>query len=467
MDKLEKNYTEKELLFPALLVISNKIDGLTTSELIRELTKKLNPQGRDSEIIEGRNDTYFSQKVRNLISHKKLDKYIDVEKDRMIINERGINYIMDNSLDCYSADIEDNDDFRDENEGYLFDFSSVQMDNMYLSVSDLKRKYDRRLMGISANTLKLDESFQRGGGIWSKKNKSLFIESVILNIPIPSIYLSEDKEGTLIVIDGRQRLSTLFDFIDDKFRLGGLSILKELNNKKFSDFVDELEKYKAKIEDRSLHIAKIRYGTDETFIIETFERVNTKGARLNAQEIRNALHQGKSTQLLNEISDMYIGDNEIIDKKRMKDKYLILRYFAMRMYYNKLRDSKPINFKSITDYLANIMKEINNYDDAIIDNYKKEFCQTYDRVISILGRQNAFRIRKGKPINMIIFEMQLLLTSLLFDKKDDNIRNSFEKLFVFGTDDTETDFDRNMKYHRDSKENIEERLRWVKLIVEN
>ena len=194
MDKLEKNYTEKELLFPALLVISNKIDGLTTSELIRELTNKLNPQGRDAEIIAGRNDTYFSQKVRNLISHKKLDKYIEVEKDRMIINERGINYIMDNSLDCYSADIEDNDDFRDENEGYLFDFSSVQMDNMYLSVSDLKRKYDRRLMGISANTLKLDESFQRGGGIWSKKNKSLFIESVILNIPIPSIYLSEDKD---------------------------------------------------------------------------------------------------------------------------------------------------------------------------------------------------------------------------------------------------------------------------------
>lgn len=467
MNESEKVYTENELLLPALIAISNKIDGLTTGELIRELTEKLKPKGRDLEIINGRNDNYFSQKVRNLISHKKINKYINFQKDRMIINEQGVNYIMDNSLDYYSADIEENDDFRDENEGYIFDFSSVQMDNMYLSVSDLKRKYDRRLSGISVNTLKLDESFQRGGGIWSRKNKSLFIESVILSIPIPSIYLSEDKEGTLVVIDGRQRLSTLFDFIDDKFKLCGLSIMKELNNKKFSDFIDDFEKYKTRIEDRSLHIAKIRYGTDETFIIETFERVNTKGARLNAQEIRNALHQGKSTQLLNEISDMYIGDNEIIDKKRMKDKYLILRYFAMRIYYNKLRDSKSISFKSITDYLANVMIEINGFDNAIIDSYKKEFCQTYDRVISILGKPKAFRIREGKPINMIIFEMQLLLTSLLFDKEDDDIRNAFEKLFVFGTDDTETDFDKNMKYHRDSKENIEERLRWVKKIVEN
>lgn len=467
MKELEGVFTEKKLLLPALIAISNKIDGLTTSQLIEILREKLRPTGKDLETINGRKDNYFSQKVRNLISHKTINKYVDFQKDRMIINDQGINYIMDNSLDYYSADIEGNDDFRDENEGYIFDFSSVQVDNMYLSVSDLKRKYDRRLSGISANTLKLDVSFQRAGGIWSSKNKSLFIESVILGIPIPSIYLSEDKEGTLVVIDGRQRLSTLFDFIDDKFKLYGLSIMKELNNKKFSDFIGGLEKYKTRIEDRSLHIAKLRYGTDETFIIETFERVNTKGARLNAQEIRNALHQGKSTQLLNEISDMYIGNNEIIDKKRMKDKYLILRYFAMRIYYNKLRDAKSVTFKSITDYLANVMNEINGLDDVIINNYKKEFCQTYNRVISILDKENAFRIGKGKPINMIVFEMQLLLTSLLFEKDDADIKKAFEKLFVFGTDDIETDFDKNMKYHRDSKENIEERLRWVKSIVEN
>lgn len=463
---MERIYTEKELILPALVAISNKIDGLTTSELIKTLVEKLKPTGRDAEIISGRNDTYFSQKVRNLISHKVLNKYIEFHEDRMIINEIGVNYIMDNSVDYYSAELEENDDFRDENEGYIFDDKTIQVDNLYLSVSDLKRKFDRQKVGITANTLKLDEPFQRGGGIWSRKNKSLFIESIILNIPIPSIYLSEDKEGTLIVIDGRQRLSTLFDFINDKFRLTGLSIMKELNNKKFSNFTGEFEKYKSKIEDRSLHIAKIRYGTDETFIIETFERVNTKGARLNAQEIRNALHQGKSTQLLNEISNMYIGDNEIIDKKRMKDKYLILRYFAMRLYYNKIRASKPVSFKSITDYLANVMKEINAYDDDLIETLKRNFCQAYDRAITILGKENAFRVKTGKPINMIIFEMQLLIISLLYEKTDEEIKSAISNVLVFGSEDNESEFDKNMKYHRDSKENIEQRLKWIKEIVE-
>lgn len=464
---MEKTYTERELIMPALLAISNKVDGLTTSELIKTLIDSLSPQGHDAEIISGRNDTYFSQKVRNLISHKSLNKYIVEQNGRMVINEAGINYIMDNSSDYYSAELENNDDFRDENEGYVFEDTSIQVDNLYLSVSDLKRKFDRQKIGISANTLKLDEPFQRAGGIWSRKNKSLFIESIILNIPIPSIYLSEDKEGSLIVIDGRQRLSTLFDFINDKFRLSGLSIMKELNNKKFSNFTGELEKYKSKIEDRSLHIAKIRYGTDETFIIETFERVNTKGARLNAQEIRNALHQGQSTKLLNQISDIYVGDNEIIDKKRMKDKYLILRYFAMRLYYNKIRDSKSVVFKSITDYLANVMQEINGYDDLLVESFKKNFCQVYDRALLILGKEKAFRVKVGKPINMIIFEMQLLITALLYDKTDLEIKMAMDKLLVFGSDDNETDFDKNMKYHRDSKENIEQRLKWVKAIVES
>ncbi|MDE6200745.1 MAG: DUF262 domain-containing protein [Clostridiales bacterium] len=486
----KKIYSERDLILPALLILRGNQDGLNTTELKEELRLVLTPSGHDLDILQGRNDDVFSQKVRNLISHKTLNKYVDILDGKYRLNQDGLefiensknegliemddDYINDVDGDEYSADIEKNDDFRDENAGFEVADKSIALDNIYLSVSDLKRKYDRLRSGITANTLKLDDSFQRNGDIWSRKNKSLLIESVVLNIPIPSIYLSEDKEGTLIVIDGRQRLSTLFDYMDDKFRLSGLSILSELNGKKFSQLVGDLAKYRSKIEDRSLHVAKIRYGTDETFIIETFERVNTKGARLNAQEIRNALHQGKSTELLNTISDLYYGSNEIIDKKRMKDKYLILRYVAMRLYYEKLQRNSKVEFKSITDFLSFVMKYLNEASDEDISKIKNDFIDSYNRAIIIFGRKQAFRLGEGKPINMIVFEMTLLIVSLMQNKSDEEIKIALNNLILYNVDEKmkeldvnyETPFEINIKYHRDSKDNIEERLHWIKQIVE-
>jgi hypothetical protein len=228
-------------------------------------------------------------------------------------------------------------------------------------------------------------------------------------------------------------------------------------------------KHKAKIEDRSLHIAKIRFGTDETYIIETFSRVNTRGSRLNAQEIRNALHQGKSTILLNEISEHYKGDYEIIDTKRMKDKYLILRYFAMRRMYDLLEKNIAVGFKSITGYLGQTMDMMNNFSDDEITDLKYDFISAYERAIKVLGRSEAFRLKTGLPINMILFEITLLFSSLLKECNDETFKISIE-MFV-KSDMTEqkiaeTPFERNIKYHRDSKENIEERLEWVRRIVE-
>ena len=66
------HYTERELVLPTLALLNRSSEGLTTSDLIRELTIILKPDGHDDEILAGRNDTYFSQKVRNLVSHRTL-----------------------------------------------------------------------------------------------------------------------------------------------------------------------------------------------------------------------------------------------------------------------------------------------------------------------------------------------------------------------------------------------------------
>ena len=142
---MDKVITERELILPALISISEQTSGLTTTQLIQTLREKMNPQGRDLEILTGRKDDVFSQKVRNLISHKTIAKYTDIRNDKLCINEQGLQFIVDseNNQDDYSPYIEANDDFRDENVS-INDFGyGSEPDNIYLSVSDLKRKYDR------------------------------------------------------------------------------------------------------------------------------------------------------------------------------------------------------------------------------------------------------------------------------------------------------------------------------------
>lgn len=464
--------TEKELIVPALKLIAEQTKGLSTTELIKLLRQELKPSDKDTEILKGRNDDVFSQKVRNLISHKSIEKYVENVDGKMIINDSGLSFLAiqtNEDVDEYSAEIENNDNFREENSGCELNFKMAEPDNIYLSVSDLKRKYDRALNGNMENSLILSPYYQRYDGIWSLKDKSLFIESIILNIPIPSIYLSEDSKGNLIVIDGRQRLSTLFEYMDEKkgFRLQGLSILKDLNGCKFSKLIGDKEKFRSKIEDRSLHIAKLRYGTDETFIIETFERVNTKGAKLNAQEIRNAIHHGKSTDLLNDISDYYCGANKIVDKKRMKDKYIILRYFAMQFFYNAICENKNVDFKSISEYLSKVMTKINSYSDGDIKELKNNFITIYDRAKCVF-KENAFRLDAKLPINMILFEMTLIIVNELKEKSNQEIIDTFNDYLNWNDAenlDKETSFEKNIKYHRDSKENIQDRLLFIKKLM--
>ena len=492
--------TEQELIIPALELVKEHPNGLTTSDLIYLLRKKLHPTGRDIEILVGRNDDVFSQKVRNLISHKSITPYVDSYKGRMIINRNGMSLLNrktlfdvnklknhyshenngadantdsggnSNEIDVYSAEIENNDDFREENTNYKPIDKILEPENIYLSVSDLKRRYDRGMkIENPENALILSPEYQRESNIWNSRNKSLLVESVILNIPIPSIYLSEDSKGNLIVIDGKQRLSTLFDFIDDKFKLTGLPMLTELEGCKFSQLTGAKEKYRVKIEDRSLHISKLRYGTDEAFVIETFARVNTKGIKLNAQEIRNAIHQGKSTKLLDDISNHYNGSDQIIDKKRMKDKYIVLRYFAMQEYYDSMCNGKYVEFKTISDYLSRTMESINRKSDDEIKTLQKKFIENYDRAKSVFDKL-AFRFDENHPINMILFEITLIIVNELKTRTDKEIISAYLEYLKWNdkdNKDSQTTFEKNIRYHRDSKENIKDRLLFIKKIVRN
>jgi len=288
------------------------------------------------------------------------------------------------------------------------------------SVYEVKRRHNER------KTLELAPSYQREGNIWDTKRKSELIESILMGMPLPVFYFFSDVNGVWQVVDGRQRLTTLFDFLENKFALAkDLNILKEICGKKF----EELPPFQQGIiEDYSLHINLIKPPTPDRVKFDVFDRVNRGGISLNNQEMRNAIYQGKATELLNELAknqDFLTVTEKSVSDKRMKDKYIILRFIAFYLlksesYKNILLDERnnPIEYRSdIDDLLGKIMQFINRADESLISELKEVFNQTMHNVLHVFGA-GCFRVSnyidnngKNLPVNMAWFESLAYLCS--------------------------------------------------------
>ncbi|MDJ0581683.1 DUF262 domain-containing protein [Crocosphaera sp.] len=195
------------------------------------------------------------------------------------------------------------------------------------TVFELKRKREQ-------NKIIIDPEFQRNPNIWTLEQKSKFIESIILNFPLPYWYVKQTKKGEYIVVDGLQRTSAICDFIDNKFKLTGLKILPQLNNCKFYDLTKLDGDYQTRIEDKKISLYVIPYSAHLSIVYEILERVNIGGTPLGRQELRNCIFTGKSTKLLKELSEQDYFKQAIdhgFSPKRMKDRELILHYLAFRI----------------------------------------------------------------------------------------------------------------------------------------
>src|SRR3989338_9333002 len=167
---------------------------------------------------------------------------------------------------------------------------------------------------IDKGKIEVRADFQREY-VWEKQpiTKSRLIESVILNVLIPAIYTAEDdKTGKELVIDGQQRLLTFHGFINNKFKLKGLSVLNELNGYLYKDLsnikdetikklVDTLGDLQELISDRSLRVIKILKESHPDIKFEIFERLNRGSVRLNDQELRNCIYRGNFNDLMKEL----------------------------------------------------------------------------------------------------------------------------------------------------------------------
>lgn len=197
--------------------------------------------------------------------------------------------------------------------------------------------------------LDIQPDFQRGF-VWDIVKASRLIESILLDIPLPVIYLSQEKDGKEYVIDGQQRLTSFFSFIDGKlpdpelpfgkdFRLSSLNVFTEIIGKFFKDLPRELQK---KIRFYKIRTITFRKESEQDLKFEVFERLNTGSVSLNDQELRNCIYRGKYNDLLWELSEDKIF-RELLGikrpERRMRDVELVLRFASF--YHSTYINYKP------------------------------------------------------------------------------------------------------------------------------
>ena len=275
------------------------------------------------------------------------------------------------------------------------------------------------IVAILSNNIEFHPEYQRRR-VWSNVQKSRLIESFIINVPIPPVFLYEVDYSKYEVMDGIQRLSTVYEFYENRFALEGLEIWPELNGMKYNELPG---KVKSGIDRRYISTIVILKETaktaEEELILKkfVFERLNTGGTRLTDQETRNALLDGpmnrlcvdiasncktlhklwritpyKERDLLEQLSNIEV--EEIKETKglktfiRMEDVELVLRFFA----YRQLRENPKTKVKDILDLY---LKRANTFDDALLQELKKVYYEVIELADSILG-VNAFAMYTAK-----------------------------------------------------------------------
>lgn len=248
---------------------------------------------------------------------------------------------------------------------------------------------------IENEILILQPDFQRNY-VWNLTKKSLLIESLMLNIPIPAFYFQEDAEGNKMVIDGLQRLSTIYDFMRDKFPLKDLQYLKDYNKLHFSELP---RKYKVRIMETQLNVNVLDSKCDEQVKFDVFRRVNTGGVPLNSQEIRNIMANSRVRQLLRDMShsESFIrATRGKVKDTRMDAQELCLRFIVFYEKYDASRH-EFLELRSLAQMLDDMIIRLNNVETAFFDLIMNVFQESMERCYALLGEE-AFSKETSKHI---------------------------------------------------------------------
>lgn len=276
--------------------------------------------------------------------------------------------------------IDELDDFYSDDD--LFKISSWGAD---LSFRELISRYDENEM--------VKPELQRHY-VWDKSEASRFVDSILLGLPVPSIFLAKTNDEKLLIIDGYQRLMTIRDYVkgifskDNKvFKLSRTDkIHSKWRGKAFSELTEEEQR---RIRNTTIHaiIFMQRHPLiGDTSLYQIFERINSSGKTLFPQEIRNCVYQGPLNSLLIELNEnKYWRElyGRTLRDERMRDLELILRFFALSS--DELQNSKDFPSQiSLKKYLNQYM-DANNKPD-VIESLKNRFIAAISFAYKAFGK---------------------------------------------------------------------------------
>lgn len=254
-----------------------------------------------------------------------------------------------------------------------------------IRVTTEKKNIDLIVRRIQHSEIDLAPEFQRRARVWHIHRKSQLIESLLLRIPLPVFYVAANEKDDWAVVDGLQRLTTIFDFMTGEFRLSGLEYLRVLDGKTFEELDRAMQR---RIEETELVINVIQPGTPEEVMINIFKRINTGGVPLTGQEIRNALNKGPVRSYLRKLAEhpsfISATDGTVRDD-RMDAQEMVLRFLAFRM-------TAPAEYRvnDLDTFLNDAMRRINAMTDVERDALASEFVRAMSAARRIFDRL-AFR----------------------------------------------------------------------------
>ena len=261
---------------------------------------------------------------------------------------------------------------------------------------------------IQEGDIDLAPDFQRLY-VWKDWQKCSLIESVLLGIPLPTFYFNEDIGGKMQVVDGLQRLTTIFDFVrKGVFTLGGLDYLSDLNGAGYAQLSPT---FKRRISNTQLVVHVIDPQTPYRVKFDIFRRINTGGSPLSAQEIRHCMSRDRSRDLLRRLSnsDSFIRatGGSLVNHIRMADREAVLRFCAFSILGIDGYGSSGLD--AFLSRATESLDEPTNLTDQDLSALEARFHSAMHNAHAVFG-SHAFRKwplgnERGNPINRALLEV--------------------------------------------------------------
>lgn len=356
--------------------------------------------------------------------------------------------------------INDDNIISDSNIINPFSTKDIKVTNATIALSSL-------ISRLEYDEIDLNPEFQRNDNLWDRKKMSRLIESILLKLPLPVFYFDVTDPSKWIVVDGLQRLSTLKKFIvDKKLRLYNLEFLTQLNDKKYDDLDRSLKRV---IDETQIVTYQIEAQTPKEVRYSIFNRINTGGLSLNAQEIRQALNQkGQGVNFLKEICENDIFKKVVgISSQRMADRELALRFIAFKLTH--YTEFKVADMGSFLDSAMDMLDKINDL--SLLDKIKNDLFDSLIFSEKILGKNHRFSRslaieEKTRTLNRSLFDVISVCFSEIQDKnkfllQKEKFVNKFKNLLL----NQQGEFSKSITEGTSGKSVVETRFRIMNQLI--